>query len=264
MQRSYSSKAIVFSLKPSGENNSTVTLFTPDRGIIYATLYGGPKSRFKSLVNQFNSGTVWLYDTPEKKQTKITDFEVKNYHPSFSQNLFKMFAASLACELCIKTHAAGSPESAFNLLTGFFDGMELCTEEQSRLGLIRFLWRFINLMGIQPDTTECFDCGSSYIKHEIENTFDSYYNKNENIIICNKCFGNRKQAAGENNNFQYIKISNSSLDYLNGISLLKPQEARKLQIDEEGYFQIREFIFFLIENAAGTKLNTLETGMGIL
>lgn len=261
MQRSYSSKAIVFSLKPSGENNSTVTLFTPDRGIIYATLYGGPKSRFKSLVNQFNSGTVWLYDTPEKKQTKITDFEVKNYHPSFSQNLFKMFAASLACELCIKTHAAGSIESTFNLLTGFFDGMELCTEEQSRLGFIRFLWRFINLMGIQPDTQSCAYCGSSFTDSAFENDMFSYYNKIENIFICPRCLSHINR---EDNINAFIKIKISGLRYLCNITSLSPSEVRSIKISKDDYNSLRELLLFILENSMETKLNSLETGMGIL
>ena len=67
MQRSYYTKAIVLNLKETGENNNSVTLLTPDKGIVYATLYGGPKSKLRSLVAQWHSGTVWLYDNPEKK-----------------------------------------------------------------------------------------------------------------------------------------------------------------------------------------------------
>ena len=158
MQRSYYTKAIVLNLKETGENNNSVTLITPDKGIIYATLYGGPKSKLRSLVAQWHSGKIWLYDNPEKKQTKISDMEVLNYHQSFGQNLFKMYAASLAAEIAIKTRCAGSPEQCFKLVLGFFDGMELCDEEQSRLGLIRFLWRYLALLGVQPeaDSDEAF------------------------------------------------------------------------------------------------------------
>lgn len=263
MNRSYSSKAIIFSLKPQGENNSLVTLLTPDKGLIYATLYGGPKSRLKSLVSQFNSGNIWLYDTPEKKQTKITDFEVTNYHTSFSQNLFKLYSASLACELAIKTHSGGSNESFFTLISGFFDGMELCNEEQSRLGLIRFLWRFIKLLGIQPDSSFCAYCGTSILDTAFENDMQSYYNRVENIFACPRCLSHINKAAQEKNT-GLIGVKVSALRYLTGISVLTPQEARSLVIDKEDYNELREIIFFLLENALGTKLNSLETGMGIL
>ena len=39
MNRSYSDSALVISIKPSGENNSTVTLLTKSKGIIFATLF---------------------------------------------------------------------------------------------------------------------------------------------------------------------------------------------------------------------------------
>ena len=126
MNRSSSTDAIVLSLRPLGENNSSVTLLTPEAGLVYAVLYGGPKSRMRSLVTQWNSGKVWLYENPEKNQIKISDFEVSNYHTSFSQNLFKSYAASLAAELAIKTRCGGSSQQCFRLLSGFFDGMELC------------------------------------------------------------------------------------------------------------------------------------------
>ena len=139
MNRSSQTPALVLTIKPLGENNSSVTLLTPQNGIVYATLYGGPKSKLRSLVAQWHSGQVWLYNNSEKNQIKINDFEVKNYHSSLGQNLFKMYAASIATELAIKTHCAGSNEECFKLLSGLLDGMELSNEEQSRLGLVRFL-----------------------------------------------------------------------------------------------------------------------------
>ncbi len=252
MNRSKSSEAIILSLHASGENNTSVTLLTPEDGVLYATLYGGPKSRLRSYVSQWNRGTIWLYSNPEKDQIKITDFEVKKYHNSFSQNLFKLYAASLAAEIAIKTRAAGSPEQCFRLLGGFFDGMELCNEEQSRLGLIRFLWRFIELLGIQPPVHCCGICGKSFIDVNFAKDGLSYYNVNENNFICSEC--------GEGS----FALSNSALQYLAALSVLTPAEARKLQIDKNGFEQIKQIIFFLIENSIEQKLNSIESGLGIL
>ena len=44
MQRSFSTEASILNLKPAGENNTSVTIITPDKGILYVTLYDGPKS----------------------------------------------------------------------------------------------------------------------------------------------------------------------------------------------------------------------------
>ena len=252
MNRSRSTQAIILSLHTSGENNTSVTLLTPEDGLVYATLYGGPKSRLRSYVAQWNQGKIWLYSNPEKNQIKITDFDVEKYHASFSQNLFKLYAASLVAEIAIKTRAAGSPEQCFRLICGFYDGMELCNEEQSRLGLIRFLWRFLELMGIQPPVHSCGLCGRSFLDENFAKQGISYYNINENNFICSDC--------GEGS----FSINNSALQYLLALSVLSPAEARKLQIDKSGFEEIKQIIFFLIENSIEQKLNSLESGLGIL
>jgi DNA repair protein RecO (recombination protein O) len=243
MQRSYFTNAIVLNLKQTGENNNTVTLLTPDKGVIYATLYGGPKSKFRSLVAQWHSGTVWLYDNPEKKQTKISDFEVTNYHTTFGQNLFKMYAASLAAELAIKTRCAGSNEQCYILINGFLDGMELCDEEQSRLGLIRFLWRYLELMGVQPDAT---------VTGAFAPESNSYYNRYEN------CF--EETPSG-----QYcFEVSRDAVNYLAAISLLQPSQVRQLKIPKNTYEELKQLVFFLLEANLETELNSIKTGTGIL
>ena len=257
MNRSTSTSAIVLSLRPLGENNSSVTLLTPEEGIVYAVLYGGPKSRLRSLVSQWNSGKIWLYENPEKNQIKISDFEVSNYHASFSQNLFKSYAASLAAELVIKTRCGGSASQCHRLLSGFMDGMELCDEEQSRLGLIRFLWRYLELLGIQPSSHACGCCGKTFLDTPFAPKAISYYNSMENSFICPDCGIN---ASGEN----MLSISNDAVKYLSALTVLTPSDARKLTIDEEIYGQVRQLVFFLIENSIDQKLNSIETGMGIL
>ncbi len=211
----------------------------------------------RSLVSQWNSGKVWLYENPEKNQIKISDFEVSNYHTSFSQNLFKSYAASLAAELAIKTRCAGSAQQCHRLVSGFLDGMELCDEEQSRLGLLRFLWRYLELLGIQPQSHACSNCGKTFLDTRFAPEAVSYYNSMENSFICPDC---ADHLQGKN----MLSVKNTAVQYLSALTVLTPSEARKLTIDEEIYGQIRQLVFFLIENSIDQKLNSIETGMGIL
>lgn len=258
MNRSTSIPAIILSVKPLGENNSSVTLLTKDSGIIFATLYGGPKSKLRSLVSQWNSGQIWLYDNSEKNQIKITDFEVINYHSTFSQNLFKMYAASLAAEIVIKTKCAGSYEQSFLLLSGFLDGMELCDEEQCRVGMIRFLWRYLELLGIRPETHSCSSCEKSFLESTFAPDAISYYNNINNSFICPDCI---------NSDIDYtfsLKLNISAVQYLTAVSVLSPSESRKLKIDENTYNQLKDFVFFLLETNIDQKLKTIEIGVGIL
>ncbi|MCR5765842.1 MAG: DNA repair protein RecO [Treponema sp.] len=276
MNRTSQTKAIVLSLKEIGENNFNVTLLTQFQGIIYATLYGGPKSKLKSLVSQWNSGIIYLYHNPEKNQTKISDFDVKNYHQTFSSSLFKLYAASLAAEIAIKTKCAGSNEECWKLVSGFLDGLDLSNEEQGRVGLVRFLWRYLDLLGIRPDATYCGRCGKSFLtnaqnqteaqnpseiqnlpesKNQIESLQETYYNSIDNIFICQNCAGQEEH---------FFPLSKDAITYLAAISVLTPAEVRKLHIDKNAYMQIKNIAFFLTENSIESKLNSIETGTGIL
>ena len=245
MQRSFFTNAIILNLKPAGENNSTVTLLTPDKGIIYATLYGGPKSKLRSLVALWHAGKIWLYENPEKKQTKISDMEVTNYHSTFGQNLFKMYAASLAAELAIKTRCTGSPQECFKIVSGFLDGMELCDEESCRLGMLRFLWRYLELMGVRPETS-----GSKAFARDAI----SYYNVFENTFTWER----------DEESTHLIPVKNQAVQYLAAVSELSPSQVRKIPVEKPVYEEIKQFVFFLLERNLETELNTIKTGTGIL
>lgn len=254
MNRTTSNNAIVLSLKTLGENNFSVTILTREQGVIFGTLYGGPKSKLRSLVSQWNAGVIYLYENQEKNQIKISDFDVKKFHDSFSENLFKSFASSLAAEIVIKTRCGGSNQQVFDLVSGFFDGMELSDEAQSRVGLIRFLWRYLEILGVQPDSSSCSFCGKSFLS-EFAPDSNSYYNVGANSFICRECY-NKDEIV--------YPLSTLGAVYLTGLTNLQPAEARKLKIDKETYQQIKQIVFYLIEKNIETKLNTLETGRGIL
>jgi len=284
MNRNYQTEAVVLSLSSLGENNSLVTLLTRDRGIVKACLYGGPKSKLKSLCAQFHTGKVWIYETPEKNQNKISDFEVTKYHGTFSENLFKSYAALLASELAIKTECAGGGdniENCWNLINGFFDGLELCNEEQGKAGLIRFLWRFIHISGLLPDTEECEACGRPLC----QNPADSVSQKPEKVRLLEEMFGNPEPEKKSFPDTVYFNTINSSfmcpecastahmtnqplslmgLNYLSSIINLPPSASRNMPLDQKSFLQIRSIVFDLAEKAANGPLNTLKSGMGIL
>ncbi|MBQ4379173.1 MAG: DNA repair protein RecO [Treponema sp.] len=258
--RNFSTLALVISAQISGENNRRVTLFSPDEGIFFATLYGGPKSRLRSLVSPMNSGVIYLYRDEVKKQTKITDFDVKNYHLSFRENLFKTYAASFVTEILIKTRCAGSPQEAWKIINGFLDGMELSTEDESRLALVRFLWRYLALLGVKPDSAFCRCCGLSLHSAKFsDETFSLkyYFLPFENGFVCPDCAPSFEKRDG-------FSLSKSAVTYLEAVSSLPPKEVRKIQISGKTLFEMKQIAFYLIETACASKLNSLESGAGIL
>lgn len=256
MSRTSQTSAIVFSVKPQGENNSTVRLFTAD-GIIFATLYGGPKSRLRPRVSVWNSGTVWLYTNEQNGSVKISDFDVKNYHLSFRTDLYKNFAASLAAEIVMKTNCAGSIEKCFFLTSGFLDGLEIADEKQSRSGLVRFLWRYLELLGVQPDASSCVVCGKD-LRDGVS------YEKSENGFICSDCFSVHGFGTYREMKESVFYLNTESIHYLAAISNMKASDVRLISLSENSENELKKLLFFLIENACGSRLKTLNSMIGIL
>lgn len=275
MNRNVRKEALVLSVKATAQDNRSARLLTKD-GIEWATLFGGPKSKLRGAVSPWNRGFAYLYKNEEKASCKITDFDVQKYHPTFRESLFKSFAASLAGELVSKSSAAGSPEQCYVLLNGFLDGMDLLGEDEARLGLLRFLWRYLDLLGVRPQTQCCARCqkeffagngaagasSSNYSKSALESSAGAkrlaLYSPAENSFVCQDCFSPQEKGA---------RLSEPALFYLAMSGGTRPADlaaARKARLPEADYGQLKSFLYELVEGALGARLKTLESGKGIL
>ncbi|MEE3436013.1 MAG: DNA repair protein RecO C-terminal domain-containing protein [Treponema sp.] len=293
MNRNVSKEALVLSVKETAQDNRSVRLLTKE-GMEWATLFGGPKSKLRGAVSPWNRGVAYIYKNEEKQSAKITDFDVKKYHPTFRESLFKSFAASLAGEIVLKSSAAGSPEQCYVLLNGFLDGMDLLGEDEARLGLLRFLWRYLDLLGVRPQTQFCSRCqkeffsgnqpalgdgpapnggdaaenglaaapSSNYSKSALESAAGgkrlALYSPAENSFVCQDCFSLQEKGT---------RLSEPALFYLamsGGTSAADLAAARKARLAQGDYGQLKAFLYELVESALGTRLRTLESGKGIL
>ncbi len=275
MNRNSRIDALVLAVKPTSLDNRSVCLLTKD-GIEWATLFGGPKSKLRGAVSPWNSGVAYLYKNEEKGSAKITDFDVKKYHPSFRENLFKSFAAALAGEIVQKSSAAGSPGQCYVLLNGFLDGMDLCDEGAARLGLLRFLWRYVDLLGVRPQADSCPRCQKdffseglvdgdgalNFVQSALESNLGGkkyfLYSQAENAFVCPDCFSPNEKGH---------RLSEAALYYLN-VSTQKQlagmAAARKAVISGRDVMDLKAFLHELVESALGIKLKALESGKGVL
>lgn len=104
--RSWSSEALILSVKDFGEGHRNAVLLLPGEEhcsrILEAAVFGGPKSKMRGLVVPYQSGTVWLYSNPIKNSNKITDFKVTEYRIGLRDNLTRLWCAAFASELAVK------------------------------------------------------------------------------------------------------------------------------------------------------------------
>ncbi len=224
---------------------------TCENQIATAMLYGGPKSKLRSMVSPFHTGTLYIYTDPVRKTSKITDFDVSAFRPALREDLYKNWAATLCSELVLKTFAGGQEEgNVFTLVNGFLDGLNLVSENESRIGTLRFLWRYLGELGLQPDVTECFSCGTEFDRNEDSESV--LYSAEGNGFLCKSC-KNTTKAPGS------IEISKNALLYLQALQFLSPKEVRAVSIDSKTFGQLQELIFYLINRATSFSLNTLES-----
>lgn len=254
-ERNLCTEVLILTVKNQGENNRVICALSPELGIFYAILYGGPKSKLKSLVQPFYSGKMWLYDDTLRNSKKITDFDPENPPSSFRNDIYKIMAANLACELVLKTKAAGEWQKSYVLLKSFLKGIDLSEEKEARLGTLRFLWRYTELLGIQPDVRECCCCGENLLVFEK----DSVYVDRENGVACFECARSYEEGSA----FQF-KLNKEALVYLDSMNILTPGQVRRLTLKSESVYKIKQLAFFLAEKACGTRLNSLEMSNGIL
>lgn len=253
-ERNKKTPGIILSIKETGESNKSVTYLSPETGINTAILYGGAKSKLRSLVQPFNSGILYIYEDSAKNSKKITDFDVKHSPITFSQNLYKIWASNLAIEIILKTKCAGDNENSFILLKALIIGLDATQENEARLGTIRFLWRYIGLLGVQPEVHECKSCQTSLLRKE----GDLHYILNLNGFICPDClYAYKEQTLG-------LIADKDSLTYLASINELPPSTVRKLTLTASCAYKLKTIVYFLAEQSAGCKLKTIESGMGIL
>lgn len=265
--RNFQKEALILSVRNTGENNRIVSYLTKDEGILTSVLYGGPKSKLRSLVSPFNYGNLYLYNDEVKHSSKITDFDVKKYHLTFRESLFKTWAATLAVEVVISTKCAGSPEECFIMLNGFIDGLDLLDEEHGQSGLIRFLWRYIGLLGVQPDTSICQRCHKPFYSGTFgQNTLQyrtggANYSHSENGFVCSDCYSS---SFDNPEGLMFSELSSRSVVYLQATSVCEPSVSRNMKLSKEEIENLKGFVYSLIESSVGTKIKTLHSGIGIL
>ncbi len=260
MNRNSIVQALVLSTKPIGENNRLATVLTPDKGVLTAMVFGGRKGKLRSTVSPFHSGTMWLYIDAVKQSIKVSDFDPVKYRSEIRNNLYKTYAASLCAELIIKNHGFASNvitpnhyedyQDLWILVNAFLDGLDISSEESSRLGTLRFLWRYLAYLGIQGDTSCCAHCDSPV----------SWYSIQESSFLCNDCSHSEKK----NKSSLLFHLNHDSVHYLDSIMNLEPKQVRAITLSNESIHELHELLYYLIQYSTPSKLQTLEAGRGIL
>lgn len=247
--RSWSSEALVLSLKTFGEGHRNALLLLPDTEhsckLVDAAVFGGPKSKLRSMVIPYHTGEVWIYSNPIKNSNKISDFKVSDYRIGLSDNLTRIWCAAFAAELAVKLKG----NIDWQIINSFLTGIAVSSESECRKALLRFLWRVISLSGLAPDMEHCCRCGIR-ISAPSYGEKNFYFVPHEDSCVCNSCLDKHEPV---------FPLSGESLLYLFAVQNLIPKISRELNLSDQAYAELKEFLFYLIRLAAGSNFKTLES-----
>jgi DNA repair protein RecO (recombination protein O) len=152
MPRNFISRALVLKTASFGESNREAWFLSADEGILRAVVYGGPKSRLRSHVSPFHSGTLYYYLDPVRDSRRVNDFDVGSWRPGLRELYGRIMAAAAAADTILASHGGGGNwEGALSLAETSLDALAEADEGAAGRLFTQFLWNWAGFLGLRPD-----------------------------------------------------------------------------------------------------------------
>ena len=217
-----------------------------------ATVFGGPKSRLRAYVAPYHGGELLIYREPIKDFRKITDFNVREWRPGLREVLERSYAAAAVAETVIASHGGGgSWAEALALCRETLDAMDGAAEESCIAALLRFLWKWSELLGARPDMDSCGDCACLPASDEVV-----LYSCREGSVRCRSCAERRENA-------DTVVVGPGARAWLRAIDRADAKAALRIGADSASLRQARETILIAAQEAVGSRLKTWNVLGGI-
>ncbi|HTX73972.1 MAG TPA: DNA repair protein RecO C-terminal domain-containing protein [Rectinemataceae bacterium] len=158
--RSLVYEALVLRARESPAGDRILTMMTAESGLIDAFVFGGPKSKLRSIASPYSSGRAFVYLDPVKDFRKLTDFDVGESFPGLRDELDRLWAAGLIAELLVKTSGGGGDfPLVLDLTREALRALDRESVDRSDIPITLYLWRLVGLLGLGPDPCACAACG---------------------------------------------------------------------------------------------------------
>ncbi len=250
--RNLSFEAVVLRCRESPGGDRIVTFLAADAGLVEAFVFGGPKSKLRSLAAPYHAGTAWIYWDPVKDLRKLSDFDARETYPTLRENLRKIWAASYFTETVLRTDAAGGDSSeAFGLLRSGLAALDAGVEADVDYVCLQYGWRLLGLMGLRPDPESCGQCGALFPEGR-----GAVFSRSQGTFRCSRCVGaERPEFPGDE-----LVLSGGALRYLAVSEALPFRDALRVRPSGEDLPILKALVFHLVRSAAEGELRTLARG----
>ncbi len=240
-------EALILRARESPGGSRILTLLTAEAGLVDVFVFGGPKSKLRSLAAPYGAGRAFVYLDPVKDFQKLSDFEVRDSFPALRDELDRLWSAGLVAELLVKTSGGGGDyRQVLDLSLHCLTALDSCPLRAAGPPLMQFLWRYLELIGLGPDPTSCSSCGA-----ELRPSQGGAYSFALEAFLCPDC------AAREE---RVLPLGTGVLRWLTRVLELSYADAVRLVVLPETLEILRVLLFALARSAAESPLASLGAG----
>ncbi len=247
MERNLTSDAIVLTHRRWGDLHRLVTLLSPELGIFDAVAYGARKGKLAGGIEPGTLGTVYLYHNPTRKEYSLVDVQPLYTVEHIRDDLPRLYAGQTMTELALRMHG-GDYAKLYEELGSALILLE-SGEADTRLILIQYIWRFIAIMGLDPDMAYCPICSAAYGDQEILS-----FNTGLHTPCCAHC-GDVDSESYE------LALGPGARRYLTLTRTLAACEAVTVQLSETAAIRLGRYMIRYVTNILGGPLKTLSGGV---
>ncbi|MDR0722544.1 MAG: recombination protein O N-terminal domain-containing protein [Treponema sp.] len=249
MERHHIYSALVLRVRPSGESNRDAWFLTQEEGILKATVFGGPKSKFRALVSPFHQGRLWVYHNPVRDSRKLTDFDVQSWRLGIRENYQRTMTAGAILEVILASQGSGGNwPSAWGMANSTLDALDLAEEGACLRIFVHFLWSWALLLGIRPSLNRCASCTCEAPQDGL-----LLWNTYEGAVYCPSCAG-VQEDPGALPPGAWVVLGLEVRRWLGAVENQAPAAAARYTLDARSLGQAKALVTSIMAGALGKRL----------
>lgn len=250
--RSASFESVILRAREVPSGARVVTLLSAEQGIVDAFVFGGGKSKLRSLASPWHQGMAWIYRDTAKDLVKLTDFDPSAEYPGIRSSLGTIGAASFASEFIMATSALGGDwADAMELTAGLLSAIDTASGanrgDMVDKAVSLFCARCLGLMGLLPDADACADCAGAIRDDALHS-----YSRRSGGFVCATC------ARADSDVFD---VPAGALAWLDASSRLPFDRAIGIGLGAESLAALKACMLDLASRSVDTPLRTLKSGL---
>jgi len=260
-QRNFSLDGIVLRSREIPSGGRVVSLLTAEDGVIDCFMFGGSKSRLRSLASPWHEGRAWLYRDAQKGFTRLSDFDARIEFPSIRTNLEALSVAGFVSELITETSALGGEgTAAFALMHDTLLALEnlLSVKERTVASaahlpvLLQFCLRGLSVMGMLPDTDSCCLCAGIIGPDTVHS-----YARAHTGFVCAACLARAANSAEAETGDSFVNIPAGAVVWLQKTLGLPFAQAARIGLAAEALRALEACTLDIVRQSVESPLKTL-------